>query len=1211
MLVEELKKRILILDGAMGTMIQGYSLQEEDFRGAIFKDVKAFIKGNNDILSLTRPDVIKAIHYEYLVAGSNIIETNTFNANQISQGDYGLAEFVYEMNKKSALIAKEAIADYKKIDEMKPLFVAGSVGPTSKVASISPSVTNPGYRDVSFDDLRISYEIQIRGLVDGGVDLLIIETFIDGLNGKAAIVAASNVFEEKGIKLPIIVSGTISDKSGRILSGQTIESFLLSMTNENVIGVGMNCSFGAKELIPFIKRLSHILKFYISVHPNAGFRDVMGVFDEQPNTTATLLTELVDGGFINIVGGCCGTTPAHISAIAKVVEGKKPRELPEIEPKTIICGLEHLVIDKENNFVNIGERTNVAGSKKFARLIAEGKYEEALSVARDQVENGAQAIDINLDDAMLDAKKEMDIFLKMVSSEPNISKVPIVIDSSKWEVIEIGLKAIQGKPIVNSISLKEGKEEFVKKAKEIKKYVAAVVVMAFDEKGQADTFQRKIEVCKRAYDILVEEVGFPPQDIIFDPNILAIATGIEEHNNYAVDYIEAIKWIKANLPYAKISGGVSNLSFSFRGNNAIREAMHSVFLYHAIAAGMDMGIVNPGMLVIYEDIQEDLLERVEDVVLNRREDGAERLIEFAKSMNPEQKETAVKIKEWRNLGVEERLTHSIVEGVTDHVDEDVNEALGCFDLTLKIVEGPLMDGMNKVGDLFGKGKMFLPQVIKSARVMKKAVEILNPYIEKQSADQKSSTLGKILLATVKGDVHDIGKNIVGVVLACNNFEIVDMGIMVPGEDIIAKAKEINADIIGLSGLITPSLEEMSYVAELMEKEGFTIPLIIGGATTSKIHTAIKIEPHYSKGVIQVPDASKTVDVCKKLLNKDQKEEFLREVKAEYQKFRDIHYGVERKMLSLEKARSQKSVLKFDSSTVAKPAFTGVKVLKNYPIIDVREYIDWTFFFTALEMRKKYPDILSDEKYGKEASKLFAEANGILDEIQKDGLLTLNAVFGIFPAACDVDDIIVYKDENRNEELLRLNMLRKQEVAHSETIDSAICTSLCDYVAPVNSGVSDYIGAFVVSGGIGADKILKKLEGEGDKYKAIIVELISIRLAEAFATKLEEMVRTEFWCYDKVSKEGIRPAYGYPSCPDHSEKDKLKTLLDFENNIDVKMTENYMLSPVASVCGLYFAHSEAKYFDVGKIDGEQLQDYCLRKSMNAEDIKRIMPNRIIE
>lgn len=1375
-LINELKNRILVLDGAMGTSIQSYGLSEQDFRNPQLASKQKQLKGNNDLLTLTRPDVIKEIHMNFLSAGSDIIETNTFSANAISQADYDCQEFVYELNKRSAEIAREAIQEFLKSlgsdvvkeetkDEMDknvkqfskqelannkittPRFVAGSIGPTTKVASISPNVNDSAYRDTTFDQLEEVYSEQIRGLMDGGVDFLLIETVIDALNGRAALYAAEKVFEEKGRKLPIFVSGTITDKSGRLLSGQTIEAFALSMKSPDVIGIGMNCSFGVKELIPFIKRLSKIQDLFISIYPNAGFRDVMGNFDEQPLTTAGLLTELVDGGYLNLVGGCCGTTPEHIKEISKIVKNKKPRELFSIEPKTVVCGLEPLTIDKENNFVNIGERTNVSGSKKFARLIAEKKYEEAINVAREQVENGAQIIDINLDDAMLDAEKEMEIFLRMIGSEPEVSKVPIMIDSSDFKVIRAGLKAIQGKHIVNSISMKEGKEDFVKKAKEVKQFGAAVVVMAFDEKGQADTFERKIEVCKKAYDILTKEVGFLPTDIIFDPNILAIATGLEEHRNYAVDYINAVKWIKENLPHAKVSGGVSNLSFSFRGNNYVREMMHSVFLYHAIEAGLDMGIVNPSMLMVYEDIPKDVLEIVEDVVLNRKEGSEEALLLYAQGVKSQDPAMQEKKKEWRNLSVEGRLSHAIVDGLTEFVDEDVAEAIENYEDALSIVEGPLMDGMNKVGELFGDGKMFLPQVIKSARVMKKAVEILVPHIEKQNANLSSTKSGRILLATVKGDVHDIGKNIVGVVLGCNNYEVIDLGIMVPPEEILSKAKELKPDILGLSGLITPSLEEMAIVAEMLEKEGFDIPVMVGGATTSKIHTAIKIQPKYKSGLIHVKDASKSVEVCKKLVNPELKKVFLKEIDEEYQQIRDNYFAVEKKHVSIEEARKNglKLEINVGMSANSKPDikvpnmyeldFAEDKYQKgkietslvttNFPIAEIRKYIDWTFFFIAFGMQMTYPKILKDEKYGVEASKLLADANALLDEIEKNNLLELNAAFGIFPANSDGDDIVVYdgleargnentaatnevgdnrqgKDErkgscccgsksnhscggcckktvsvsdkkidnlNQSEELakdlnndlveekdnfnsqkekhlsesfnelehekqyksvslvtnsstehvkkefLRFNMMRRQDVIKDEKH-----VSLADFIAPVENGVTDFIGAFAVTAGLGAQELSDKYESEGDSYRAILVKIIADRLAEAMAERLHELVRKEYWGYaqdEKLSLEqilkgdytGIRPAIGYPSIPDHSEKLKLQKLLEFDR-IGINLTDSFMMEPVASVCGFYFAHPKAKYFDIGRVYKDQLEDYAKRKGTDTEAIRKIMPNRAV-
>ena len=1021
-LIDILKKKIVVLDGAMGTSIQSFKLTEEDYRGALFKNFNKEQKGNNDLLSITKPEVIKKIHRGFLEAGSDIIETNTFSSTSISQSDYGLAHLVYDLNYKSAKLAKEIADEFTAKNPSKPRFVAGSVGPTNKTASLSPDVENPGYRNISFDELVEAYSEQISALMDGGIDCLLIETIFDTLNARAAIVAANNVYKVKGKSLPIMISGTLTDKSGRTLSGQKLDAFAQSIRNENVISIGLNCSFGGEDIIPFIKELANTQDMFISVYPNAGLPNILGEYDELPNITAGFIRQLAKERKVNIVGGCCGTTAAHIKAIADAVEGLEPRLIPEVKIESIYCGLEVVRSSKENNFINIGERTNVAGSAKFARLIREKKYEEALSIAKDQVENGAQIIDVNFDDGLLDSAKEMEYFLKLLASEPDISSRPIMIDSSRWEVIESGLKSIQGKPIVNSISLKNGEEEFLNHAKVVKEFGAAVVVMAFDENGQADTFERKKEICARAYDLLVNKLNFPPQDIIFDPNILAIATGIEEHNNYAVDFINTTRWIKENLPYAKVSGGVSNLSFSFRGNNTIREAMHSVFLYHAIEAGMDMGIVNPGMIQIYDDIPKDLLDLVEDVVLNRRKDASERLLdkaeEFKNGTNTVQNNKNV----WRENTLDERLSYSLIKGITEYINEDLKEAVNKYPKALNIIEGPLMSGMTKVGELFGDGKMFLPQVVKSARVMKKAVSFLLPYIEKDKEQGDISKAGKILLATVKGDVHDIGKNIVGVVLACNNFEIIDLGVMVPCEDIIETAIKENVDIIGLSGLITPSLDEMCHIVSEMEKRNMNIPIIIGGATTSKPHTALKIAPNYSGTIVYGYDASKTVEICKNLLGEN-KYEYIKSIKEEYEEITLTYNKYEKKMISLEEAREKRLKIDWNNRKIFKPNFIGIKEVTNYKVSDLRPYIDWTFFFVAWEMKKLYPDILEDPTYGEEAKKIFDDANRMIDFIEKDNIVNIKGVFGIFEANSNGDNIEIYNKDNSL--ATTFNLLREQ------------------------------------------------------------------------------------------------------------------------------------------------------------------------------------------
>jgi len=1092
----------------------------------------------------------------------------------------------------------------------KPRFVAGSIGPTNKTASLSPDVENPGYRNITFDDLVDSYSEQIGALVDGGVDCLLIETVFDTLNCRAAIVAANNVYKLKGFTLPIMISGTLTDKSGRTLAGQKLEAFAQSVRNENVISIGLNCSFGGADLIPFIKELADTQDLYISCYPNAGLPNVLGEYDEIPSITAKYIKELASEKKVNIVGGCCGTTAEHIKAIAEVVEGVEPRTIPNIKKESIYCGLEIVRSNKENNFINIGERTNVAGSAKFARLIREKKYEEALSIAKEQVENGAQIIDVNFDDGLLDSAKEMEYFLRLIASEPDIASRPIMIDSSRWEVVEAGLRSIQGKPIVNSISLKNGEQEFLNHAKVVKDFGAAVVVMAFDENGQADTYERKISICKRAYDLLVNKLNFPPEDIIFDPNILAIATGIENHDNYAVDYINATKWIKENLPYAKVSGGVSNLSFSFRGNNTIREAMHSVFLYHAIEAGMDMGIVNPGMIQIYDDIPKDLLRLVEDVVLNKHKDAAERLLDKAEDYKTGNVVNNTNKNLWRENSLNDRLSYALVKGITEYLEEDLGQAIKEYPKPLSIIEGPLMDGMTRVGKLFGDGKMFLPQVVKSARVMKKAVSYLLPYIEKEKKQGETSSAGKILLATVKGDVHDIGKNIVGVVLACNNFEIIDLGVMVPCEEILDKAIKENVDIIGLSGLITPSLDEMCHVAIEMEKRKMNIPLIIGGATTSKAHTALKIDPNYSGAVIYGYDASKTVEISKNLLGTN-KNEYIKAIKDEYEEVRKNYNSHENKMISLEKAKENSFKIDWVNREISKPNFIGIKEVKDYSVSDLRPYIDWTFFFIAWEMKKLYPDILEDSVYGKEAKKIFDDANKMLDFIEENNIIDIKGVFGIFEANSNGDNIEVYTKDKSQTTIF--NLLREQR---EKSNGEYLCLS--DFVAPKESGKEDYLGGFIVTAGLGADAYAKKLEDEGDSYNAIMLKLVCDRLAEAFAEKLHEDIRKIYWGYDpdenlsmkeifKASYRGIRPAFGYPSLIDQSQMKKLFNILDGEKVTGVKLTESYMMDPVSSVCGLYFASEDSRYFNSNYIDKDQAEDYAKRCGCTLEELEKSLLN----
>lgn len=1203
-----LKERILILDGAMGTQIQSHNLTEEDFNRAACNCGK-HQKGNNDLLTLSRPEVIQGIHKKYLEAGADIIETNTFNSTRISQADYGLELMVYDLNYHGAQLAREAADAYTKLTPDKPRFVAGSVGPTNKTASLSPDVENPGFRNITFDELVEAYEEQIEGLVDGGVDLLLIETVFDCLNARAAVFAAENIFQVKNKNLPIIISGTIADKSGRILSGQTLEAFIESIKNDNLISIGLNCSFGAKDLIPFVKQLSKTQDKYVTFYPNAGLPNSMGQYDELPEETASYVKELAEKAHLNIVGGCCGTTPAHIRAMSELVKNMPPRPLPIIEPETIYCGLEAVRVNKTNNFVNIGERTNVAGSAKFARLIREKKYEEALSIAKDQVENGAQIIDVNFDDALLEAEVEMDVFLKLLASEPEISKVPVMIDSSKFNVLEIGLKAIQGKAIVNSISLKVGEEEFIRQARLVKRYGAGAVVMAFDEKGQADTYEKRISICKRAYDILVNKVEFPPENIIFDPNILAIATGIEEHNNYGVDFIRTARWIKENLPYAKISGGVSNLSFSFRGNNVIREAMHSVFLYHAIEAGMDMGIVNPGMIQIYDEIDPDLLAKVEAVVLNQSPDAAERLLEFAEEYKEQGTlQTSNKLA-WRETDCKERLKYALIKGITDFIPEDVEEARLLYDKALQVIEGPLMDGMKVVGDLFGEGKMFLPQVVKSARVMKGAVSVLMPYIEAEKAESASSSAGKVVFATVKGDVHDIGKNIVSVVLSCNNFEVIDLGVMVPCQEILDTAKRENADIIALSGLITPSLEEMAYVAEEMERQGFTIPVMVGGATTSKTHTALKIAPKYSHGVVHSTDASKAVEAAKKLASPELREAYLKEIAAEYQTVRENYQGAQKKFVSYEYALEHQYQIDWSKTKITVPKVPGIQIFKEYSIGELRKFIDWSFFYVAWDLKGVYPRILEDPKYGEEARSLFADANQMLDQMEVGQAIKANGIIGLFPANSVGDLIEIYEDESRSKVIETFPMLRQQEENKEN-----VYRCLSDYIAPKSTGIPDYIGGFVFTGGVGAREYADRLKNQGDDYKALMSRVLSDRLAEAFAELVHMQVRKEFWGYAPEETmelkamfmdeyQGIRPAFGYPCLRDHSDKLRLFHLLKGVEETGVTLTENYMMDPTASVCGLYFGNPQAKYFNINRINEDQLLHYQELSGKELSELKK--------
>lgn len=1206
-----LERRILVLDGAMGTMIQRYGLEEKDFRGERFKDHEKELKGNNDLLVLTRPDIIREIHTAYLEAGADIIETNTFNANAVSLSEYGVEDAVYEINYEAARIAKEACMSFSEKKPEKPRFVAASIGPTSKTLSLSADVNNPGHRDVSFDEMLAAYETQVDGLIKGGADILLIETITDALNAKAAIFAIEKYFEREGIVLPIMISGTITDTSGRTLTGQTLEAFWNTLRHAEPIGIGLNCALGAKELRQHIEELSSLADTFVSAHPNAGLPNEFGGYDETPEAMAKEIGEWAASGLLNIIGGCCGTTPDFIRAIAGAVKDVAPRKVPGIEKKCRLSGLEPLNIGPDSLFVNVGERTNVAGSARFKRLILEGDYETALDIARQQVENGAQIIDVNMDEGMLDSVEAMTKFLNLVASDPEICKVPIMIDSSDWDVIDAGLKCIQGKCVVNSISLKGGEEQFKRQAQKCLNFGAAVIVMAFDEEGQATSFKRKIEICERAYRILTQQVGFPPEDVIFDINVLSVATGIEEHDNYAVDFIKAAHWIKNNLPFAKVSGGISNISFSFRGNNVVREAMHAAFLYHAIKAGLDMGIVNAGQIEVYEEIDSELLARVEDVLLNRRSDATERLIEFAEGLQKEP-EKEEKRKEWRDASVEERIMHALVKGITEHIDEDIKEARLKYPHPIDVIEGPLMDGMNTVGELFGKGKMFLPQVIKSARVMKKAVEGLVPFIKEAQKKETKGKTPKILLATVKGDVHDIGKNIVSVVLACNNFEVIDLGVMVPCEKILEEIRKKEVDIVGLSGLITPSLDEMIHVASEMERGGIDIPLLIGGATTSKIHTAVRMAPRYSGPVVHVHDASISVPVVNSLVSKDARKRFVEELQSDYEELRRLHEGKKgiKRYISIEEARQNRARLRFSGETINRPAKIGITMFKDYPLDEITEYIDWTPFFHAWEIKGRYPDLLDSPEFGDEAKKLFNEAKDMIKKIISENRLRANAVIGLFPANSSGEDIEVYADENREEVIAVFHTLRQQESMKEESPN----LSLADFIAPKEAGINDYIGAFAVTAGTGIERILVEFSEKHDEYSAIMAKVIADRLAEAFAELLHKRVRTQFWGYEpseRLDKEdlireryrGIRPAIGYPSVPDHTEKDVVWKLLNVREKAGISLTETRAMSPAASVCGLYFAHPQSRYFGIGKVGKDQIEDYSLRKRMSIEEVER--------
>jgi 5-methyltetrahydrofolate--homocysteine methyltransferase len=1219
-----LSQRILVLDGAMGTMIQRHKLNEEDFRGERFKSHPKELRGNNDMLVLTQPDIIRGIHDQYLDAGADIIETNSFSGTSIAQSDYGLEPFVYELNVEAGRLAREAADAFSAKTPDKPRFVAGAIGPTNKTLSISPDVNDPAFRAVTFDQMKDAFAEQVRGLIDGGVDLLLVETIIDTLSAKAALLAISDI--DPARRVPVILSATITDRSGRTLSGQTIDAFWVSVTHAHPLAVGINCALGAREMRPYLAELSRVATTFVSSYPNAGLPNAFGQYDQHAAETGELVRDFATSGFVNIVGGCCGTTPDHIRAIAQAVEGVPTRKIPTPDgrptfkaPHTQFAGLEVLTIRPDSNFQMIGERTNVTGSKRFQKLVKDGKFGEAADVALEQVRGGANLIDVNMDEGLLDSEAAMTHFLNLIATEPEISRLPIVIDSSKWTVLEAGLKCVQGKPVVNSISLKEGEEDFLKKARRVQQYGAGVVVMAFDETGQADTVTRKVEICSRAYRLLTERLDFDPHDIIFDPNILAIATGLEEHNEYAINFIEAIKQIKAACPHVSFSGGVSNLSFSFRGNDVVREAIHSAFLFHAIQAGLNMGIVNAGQLVVYEDIPKDLLERVEDIIFNRRPDATERMVEFAETVRGQGTRREIDLS-WRDTTVEKRLSYALVHGMLDFLETDLEEARQSYPRPLEIIEGPLMDGMKIVGDLFGAGKMFLPQVVKSARAMKKAVAYLMPYMEEEKARAlRAGTVtrpqGKILMATVKGDVHDIGKNIVGVVLGCNNYEVIDLGVMVPTAKILQTAIDEKVDMIGLSGLITPSLDEMVFVAGEMERRGFTLPLLIGGATTSKQHTAVKIAPAYSKTSVHVLDASRAVDVVSSLLNPDKALEFDRENRTKQAAMREQYAGrARRPLLSYSAARANGP--KLDWNDVPKPSFAGRRFLDDEPLEEIARYIDWTLFFTTWELKGSFPAILQDPRLGGAATELYEHAQELLGRIIESRLLKARGSYGFWPAASDGDDIVLYADEKRVTELVRFSMLRQQESLPSGQANR----SLADFVAPVGSGVADYIGAFAVTAGLGADELVKRYEKQHDDYRAIMVKALADRLVEAFAEYLHARVRRE-WGYgvaealttgDLIAEKyrGIRPAFGYPACPDHSEKIKLFDLLA-AGRVGITLTESCAMLPAASVSGLYLSHPQARYFMLGRIGRDQLADYAARKAQSADEVARWLAEHLEE
>ena len=1210
-IAELLRQRILVIDGAMGTMVQGFGLDEDDFRGERLAGVPGELKGDNELLSLTRPDVIEDIHAAFLKAGADIIETNTFGSNAISQADYGLEELCFELNVESARIARRATERFSTPE--KPRFVAGAIGPTPKTLSLSPDVSDPGFRTLDFEALAAAYAEQTRGLLEGDVDLLLVETVFDTLNAKAALVAIDRVFEETGQRRPLMISVAITDASGRTLSGQTVDAFWYSVAHANPLSVGVNCSLGATDMRPYVAELARIAPTFVSSYPNAGLPNAFGEYDEEPGTTGELVGEFATSGLVNVVGGCCGTTPDHIRAIAEAVEGVPPRAIPqESERLTRFTGLETLTIRPESNFMMIGERTNVTGSARFRRLIREDQLDTALEVALDQVRGGANLLDVNMDEGLLDSEACMQTFLNLIASEPEISRIPIVVDSSKWSVIEAGLRCIQGKGVVNSISLKEGEADFLEKARLIRRYGAGVVVMAFDETGQADTTERKVEICERAYRLLTEEVGFPPEDIIFDPNILAIATGIEEHAEYARAFIEATREIKQRCPGVHVSGGVSNLSFSFRGNEPVREAIHTAFLYHAVEAGMDMGIVNAGQLGLYSDIPKDLLEHVEDILFNRREDATDRMVEFAETVVGDGKKREVDLS-WREANVEGRLSHALVHGIDDFVEEDTEEARQKLGRPLDVIEGPLMDGMGVVGDLFGAGQMFLPQVVKSARAMKKAVAYLEPFLEAAGEEGEVRSQGKIVMATVKGDVHDIGKNIVGVVLGCNNYEVIDLGVMVPTDKILQTAVDENCDVIGLSGLITPSLDEMVAVATEMERRGIELPLLIGGATTSRQHTAVKIAPQYGKEAVHVKDASRAVGVVSNLLDAKRRIEFDRENRADQERLREAYAErTKRPLLSLAEARQLGPEIEWRQEDCVEPEFIGTREQREIPLSEIREFIDWTFFFSAWELSGKFPNILEHPKWGKQARELHADGEALLDEIASKGLLTANAVTAFWPAQSEGDDIVLYTDESRSRELGRIPMLRQQGAQPSRTPNR----SLASFVAPVESGVKDWIGGFAVTGGLGADALAARYESENDDYRALLVKSVADRLAEALAEKTHREARRAWYApgeemgNEELIEEkfrGIRPAFGYPACPDHTPKSLLFDWLGAED-LGIELTENLAMTPAASVSGLYLGHPKARYFTVGRIGRDQLEDYAARSGRTPEEMERwLQPN----